>query len=119
MTRGAKPEAAGGEDTLTTATMEPVAWVLRLHRGTDRQTYFAHSFVSIDDLGCATLRGFKMAGFTVRDWRAVMCALGAAGIKEMIYTRKKPGGSRLVRVRVAPKGASDDLVPHVALLTSE
>jgi hypothetical protein len=115
MMRGSTPEAAGGADTLTTATMEPVARVMRLHRGTGHHTYVAHSSVSVDCLGCATLRGFSIAGFTTRDWRAVLRVLGAAGIKEMIYTRKTPGGSRLVRV--APKGASDALVPQVALLT--
>jgi hypothetical protein len=105
--RDGNAEASGDGHALTTATMEPVTWVMRLHEGVAvlGDPYFAHSSVSVDDLGCATLRGFAMAGFTVGDWRAVVRALGAAGIKEMIYTRKKLGVSRVVRVRIAPEDA--------------
>jgi hypothetical protein len=94
-----------GDETLTTATMEPIAWVMRLHHGAAvlGDPYFAHSTVTVDDLGRATLRGFAMAGFSSRDWRAVTRVLGAAGIKEMTYTRKKFGFSRHVRIPISPE----------------
>jgi len=95
---------AAGNPVAPVASLQPVAWILRLHREPDEpDAYYAHTFVQVDDLGRATLRGFAMSGFTAGDWRAVVVALRALGVTEMTYTRRKSGVHRFVRVKLAPE----------------
>lgn len=75
------------------ATMEPIAWVLRLHNGDDAalgDPYCGSCTVTVDEFGIATLRGLTVRqDFDSPTWRAIEAAFVIAGIKGAVYSRRK------------------------------
>ncbi len=85
------------------ATLEPVAWTLRIHPEPDAvlgDPYIAAMTVTVDDEGCATLRGFVPETVSVEALRATFRALLSVGITHCLFTRKRGGRSRTVRMEL-------------------
>ena len=82
------------------ATMEPVAWVMRLHVDDDARIgapYIASCTVTVDDCRVATLRGLSLQGRpTAPGWRAALQALDDAGCTAALYTRRNGSRARQV-----------------------
>jgi hypothetical protein len=96
------------------ATLEPVVFVLRLHRqrpGSNRQDSnppaYGSATVVIDEEGHARICGLTSDQFTVDSARAVEASLGKFGIVGVTWSRITPEGrKRIVRARVRP-------APHI------
>ncbi len=83
------------------ATLEPVAWTLRIHPEPDAvlgDPYMAAMTVTVDDAGCATLRGFVPETVSVEALRATFRVLMEAGMTHCLFTRKRGDRSRTVRM---------------------
>lgn len=81
---------------MISVSLEPVAWVLRVHPGPDgdyrlKSPYGATATVTVDDLGCATIRGLAVDQFDRATAEAFNVAFRKAEILEVLWTRKKPG----------------------------
>ena len=80
------------------ATLEPVAYVLRLHPDADA-AYVGAATVTVDDAGVATVRGFVSASFDQAARDAIETALIEAGFTAVAGLRRR-GKTRLVVKRL-------------------
>ncbi len=89
------------------ATLEPVTWALRIHADDGAvlgDPYFAAMTVTVDDEGCATLRGFAPEAVSAEAMRATFRALMDAGMTHCLFTRMKGAEKRTVRMELATQG---------------
>ncbi len=86
------------------ATLEPVAWTLRIHSNPDAvhgEPYFASATVTADDLKCATLRGFVPGKVSKAVMRAAFRVLREASMTHCMWTRAEEDGFRTVKMDLA------------------
>jgi len=82
------------DNSRVTVSMEPVAWVMRIHPdgGSFREAspFNTSCTVTADDNMVGTIRGFS-GGVTTEVQRAIFAEMARNGIKEVLWSRRIPG----------------------------